>query len=114
MEISQESDIPVETENVVEMFGKWKKVVDSEDDAFAKKVTTPGGRQVFFVKFGPDGFMYNPARGYSMTLEYRRIDHLGRPVWSFREVPEKAFNFYVKFLASNNTAYVTNAERSLA
>lgn len=84
---------------------------------YAKKIIIKkengGERYKYFVKFGIDGAMFDPWGMFSEGTQDRYAKRYGKSQWSFREVNEKCFSFYNKFLQSRNKAWLTNAEREV-
>ena len=79
-------------------------------DTYAKSMTG-NERTKFFVKRGRHGRLYNPIGLYSEGTANKQLRHAGKPEWEFREATEKTFNFYIKFLKTKNSAWLSNAER---
>ena len=79
-------------------------------DAHAKSIVG-GSKTRFFIKRGRYGKLYNPIGMYSEGTEKKQLRHAGRPEWEFREETEKVFNFYIQFLKTKNSAWLSNAER---
>ena len=92
--------------------------IDPEDkNCYAKKavIAKQGGGNRFkhYVKFGIDGKMFDPWGMFSEGTQGKYAKRYGKSQWSFREVSEKCFSFYNKFLQSRNKAWLTNAEREV-
>jgi hypothetical protein len=50
---------------------------------------------------------------YSEGQSNKFLAKAGKPEYSFKEVNEKTFSFYVNFLSTKNTAWLSNTEREL-
>lgn len=85
---------------------------EKEDDphAYAKSVTF-GNDTHYMAKRGKHGKLFNPFGMYTEGTAANRSRHMGRPEWNFQKMNEKAFNFYINFLKTKNTAWLHNAER---
>jgi hypothetical protein len=79
--------------------------------AYAKKVTFDTGNIRFYAKTGKHGKFFNPVGLYSEGNMSRRMKGISE--WIFRPVSEKAFHHYINFLKTNNTAWLSNAEREV-
>jgi len=85
---------------------------DAEDRAAAyAKAVDKAGQKKYYVKMSNEGKMFNPI-GMMHEHHSKQIDRQrGRNVFEFTEVNLQAFNMYVRFLQSKNTAYLSHAER---
>jgi hypothetical protein len=89
-------------------------MVNSEQNALAKKIiNTTNNTSRFFIKVGTYGRPYNPIGMYSEGQSNKFLAKAGKPEYSFKEVNEKTFSFYVNFLSTKNTAWLSNTEREL-
>ena len=89
-------------------------MVNSEQNALAKKiVNTTNNTSRFFIKVGAYGRPYNPIGMYSEGQSNKFLAKAGKPEYSFKEVNEKTFSFYVNFLSTKNIAWLSNTEREL-
>lgn len=91
-------------------------LMDTEDEeaedraeTFAMKVLTSSGTTRYFIKQGPDGRLFNPLGIDEWTHNKTRKG--GDKVWHYHQVGSEAFDLYIKFLRTKNTAYHKNAER---
>lgn len=94
------------------------KLEDGKDnqDCYAKRVAYNGENGVvekFFIKFGVDGFSFDPWGPFSEGSAHKYARIHGKPAWNFREVNKKAFEFYKTFLQTRNKAWKNNAEREV-
>jgi len=96
-----------------EFFNKDKNpCVKLEENALAKKTKT-NDRTKFFIKVGLYGRPYNPIGMYSEGYNKKFLSKAGKSEYSFKEVNEKTFSFYLKFLTTKNTAWLNYTEREL-
>lgn len=85
-------------------------------DCYAKRIAYNGEKGVvekYFVKFGIDGFMFDPWGPFSEGSQSKFARLHGRPTWNFREVNKKVFEYYITFLQTRNKAWKVNAEREV-
>lgn len=88
--------------------------VFTEDKALAKKVTnTDTNASKYYIKIGMYGRPYNPIGLYSEGQSAKFLTKAGKPQYTFKEVNEKTFSFYINFLTTKNTAWLSNTEREL-
>ena len=71
----------------------------SSTKTLAKSIVSSGSTK-YFIKTGKYNKIYNPIGMYSE--------------WEFKEVNQKIFDLYLKFLTSKNIAWLNNAERELS
>lgn len=87
----------------------FPRLVENGDKVFAKNIGTK-----YYVLQSPYGKLYNPL---GMNTEYKTdkfLAKIGRNEYSFKQVNQRIFNFYVNFLRSRNVAWINNAERELS
>ena len=65
----------------------------------------------YYLKFGINGFIYDPWGLYSEGTQHKKANHAGKMAWSFRKVNKKCFSHYLLYLSSKNKSYLNNAER---
>ena len=96
-------------------FSEPEKIDVGSEYCFAKKVkinfSDKSAKEKYYLKVGIDGFIFNPFGLFSEGTEKKYANRHGKSSWSFKEVNNKCFDFYVKFLQSKNQAWLTNAER---
>lgn len=86
-------------------------------DCYAKRVAynaEKGIKEKYMVKFGIDGFMFDPWGPFSEGSQNRHARLHGQATWKFREVSKKVFEFYITFLQTRNRAWKINAEREIS
>jgi|TARA_Y100000310_G_scaffold207268_2_gene207740 hypothetical protein len=79
----------------------------------AKVVKDSNRNPKFYAKRGRHGRFFNPIGLYSEGTEYKQTRHAGHPEWELKSVSQKAFSFYINFLKTKNTAWLSNAEREV-
>lgn len=94
-----------------------KEIDPSNKNCYAKKTILKTGdnktRNKYFVKVGVDGYIFNPWGMYSEGTQGRYEKGYGKSKWSFSEVSEQCFNFYIKFLQSRSKSWLTHANREI-
>ena len=86
---------------------------DSEN-VFAKKIFRSGSSVKFYIRTGNNGNIYNPVSIYGEEKVNTFLDRVCKDGLKFREVNEKVFTFYLKFLNTQNIAWLHNAEREIS
>lgn len=94
---------------MVETVGSAEK----EDDEFIENLRDNEQIIHYFIKTGLSGFMFDPWGMFSEGRQAKEATHMGRPAWNFSRVSEKCFQYYLKFLQSQNKAWLLQAERVL-
>jgi len=86
--------------------------VDEADSTAYAKQTENKGKRLYYVKQNRYGSLYNPQGMYSERNQ-AKMNRYGAK-WSFKEVTQKTFDQYLKFLETKNEAWLSNAEREMA
>lgn len=90
------------------------RITDENDTkVLAKKIIREDSSVRFSVKLASNGKMYNPVSIYGQEKTSNFLDRICRNTNKFRDVNAKAFDLYVKFLKTKNTAWLNNAEREM-
>jgi hypothetical protein len=85
-----------------------------EEKSLAKKITNlDTNSSKYYIKVGMYGRPYNPIGMYSEGQSAKFLTKAGKPQYTFKEVNEKTFSFYINFLTTKNTAWLSNTEREL-
>lgn len=87
--------------------------IDDEDKALAKSVQVDNKPKRFYIKIGTYGKIYNPIGLYSEGHSQKFLAKIGRKQFEYKEVNQKVFDMYVRFLTTKNLAWLNNAEREL-
>ena len=88
-----------------------QEVDESDSTAYAKQIENEG-KKLYYVKQNRYGSLYNPQGMYSERNQ-AKMNRYGAQ-WSFKEVTQKTFDQYLKFLETKNEAWLSNAEREMA
>ena len=111
----------IEPEHVFYTIIGKHKAIDSEgnpiltqdcDNVFAKKLNSNNSTK-YFIKVGLYGKVYNPIGMYSEGRHTKFLTKAGKKEYDFKQVPQKVFDMYLRFLRSKNIAWLNNAEREL-
>jgi hypothetical protein len=88
--------------------------VSSEDDikVVAKKIYRDDGSIRYSIKY-ENGKFTNPISIYGSKVENTFLDRICKSNDKFKEVNPKAFEMYLKFLKTKNTAWLNNVEREI-
>jgi hypothetical protein len=86
---------------------------DNDTKILAKKIVREDNTVRFSIKLGSNGKMYNPVSIYGEEKTSNFLDRICRNTNKFRDVNAKAFDLYIKFLKTKNTAWLNNAEREM-
>lgn len=87
-----------------------QEVDESDSTAYAKQIDS-NGEMLYYVKQNRYGSLYNPQGMYSERNQ-TKMNRYGAK-WSFKEVTQKTFEQYLKFLETKNEAWLSNAEREM-
>jgi hypothetical protein len=87
--------------------------IDSEEHTFAKKVVRKNGTTKYMVKLSNSGKLHNPVSIYGVDTDRSFLNRVCRSNNKFKEVNQRAFEWYLKFLNSKNLAWLNNAEREM-
>jgi len=77
------------------------------------KAVKDSSRTKFYIKRGRYGKPFDPMGIYTEGTEYKQKRHAGKPEWELKQVNKKAFDFYINFLRTKNSAWLRNAEREI-
>lgn len=93
-------------------YGKYgEEVKENGVEAFCKAVRINEGRIRYYVLRGPTKKLFNPyGLDYDETYRRRKADSITSQ-FVFVEVNQKVFDFYLKFLDTQNAAWLLNAQR---
>lgn len=67
----------------------------------------------FYIKVGTYGKIFNPMGMFSEGKNQKFIAKIGKKEFEFKEVNQKIFDLYTKFLSTKNIAWLNNAEREM-
>jgi hypothetical protein len=97
-------------EDFIDDEGSAKKNKDG-DKVFAKKSLRKDGSVKYTIRLSNSGKFYNPISIYGSENEITFLNRICRGNKKFKEVNEKTFAWYIKFLNTKNTSWLFNAER---
>lgn len=80
-------------------------------NVFAKKISRKNGSIKYMIKVSSNGKFYNPVSIYGIEEQKTFLDKICRSNNKFKEVNNKVFSLYLKFLTSKNPSWLSNAER---
>lgn len=69
----------------------------------------------YYIKSTPDKILYNPLETYSIDPKIKKsfINKICKVELKFLEVSESVFNMYINFLKTENTKWLTKAQREI-
>lgn len=88
-------------------------VENDKAKVFAKKIYDANGSKKLYIRLANNGNIYNPISVYGEEKTYTFLDRVCKDGIKFREVNQKVFDMYLKFLGSKNIAWLHNAEREV-
>lgn len=83
------------------------------DKIFAKQTLRKDGTTKYLVRLSNNGKLFNPLSIYGIEQDNSFLNRVCRSNKKFREVNEKTFSWYIKFLNTKNIAWLNNAEREM-
>lgn len=86
---------------------------ENSDKVFAKKFQRDDGTIKYSLKLDNNGKIYNPISIYGTSKTSSFLDRVCRSQNKFKEVNQKAFDMYLKFLKTKNIAWLHNTEREV-
>jgi hypothetical protein len=87
------------------------KSYEDNDYVCAKKIVRNNGTAKYMIKIDRASKFFNPFSIYDSENVTTFLESVCRSDKKFKEVNEKSFILYVKFLASKNMALLNNSER---
>lgn len=79
-------------------------------DTLAKKIVQDN-TAFYYIKSSTSNQLYNPFSKFDREKSYSFLDNVVRPSDKFLLVNKKVFDNYLKFIHTNNTAWLNLAER---
>lgn len=92
---------------------KRPRANNETDTVVAKTSTVDNHPTRFFIKVGTYGKIFNPIGMYSEGKNTKFLSKIGRKEFEYKEVNQKIFDLYTKFLSTKNLAWLNNAEREM-
>ena len=87
--------------------------VSQPDKVFAKRVSRKNGTTKYLVRLASNGKLYNPLSIYGVEQDKSFLNRVCRSDKKFKEVNQRAFEWYLNFLSTKNIAWLNNAEREM-
>lgn len=84
-----------------------------ESDVLAYSVYKSNGGRKFMIRINSDRKLYNPLSIYGNEKSYQLLDNISRSSILYKEVDNTAFELYLRFLLTKNTAWLHKAEREI-
>lgn len=84
-----------------------------ESDVLAYKTQKVNGDYKFMIRINADRKLYNPLSIYGHDRSFKLLNNISRSNLEYREVNSQAFDFYLRFLATKNIAWLNKAEREI-
>jgi DUF1365 family protein len=81
------------------------------ETVFARRVLRKDGSIKYSIRLSNAGKLFNPISIYGQEQNHSFLNRVCRSNNKFKEVNQKTFNWYVKFLKTKNVAWLNNAER---
>jgi hypothetical protein len=81
------------------------------EEVFARRAIRKDGSIKYSVRLSNTGKLFNPLSIYGQEQNHSFLNRVCRSNNKFKEVNQKTFNWYVKFLKTKNVAWLNNAER---
>ena len=100
--IDNPNDIPNSQPSIFLFDKMGKKVMSQREKSYAKKITNTSSDTYYIITH--EGVPYDPWGMHSHRENY--IDA------KFKRVSKKTFDFYMMFLQTKNSLYMTRAQRS--
>lgn len=86
---------------------------NSTDTVFAKQTIRQDGSNKYMIRLSSNGKLFNPLSIYGIEQDKSFLNRVCRSNKKFKEVNEKAFDWYIRFLKTKNMAWLNNAEREI-
>lgn len=84
---------------------------ESDDRVFAKIKYRQDGNKKYLIKIDNNKKIYNPKASMPENRRNYLLDQYESHKSNFKEVSEKVFSNYLKFLKTSNNSWLLNAER---
>lgn len=100
-------------EDFIDSVGLAQVCSSNNDKIFAKQMSRKDGSTKFMVRLASNGKLFNPLSIYGIEQDNSFLNRVCRSNKKFREVNQKTFSWYLKFLNTKNIAWLNNAEREM-
>lgn len=85
----------------------------ASEKILAKQISRKDGSVKFMIKLSSNGKLANPLSIYGVEEDNSFLNRVCRSNKKFKEVNQKTFEWYTKFLVTRNIAWLHNAEREM-
>lgn len=89
------------------------RVSDNSPDIAAKAIVKQDGAYRYFIRADHTGRTYNPISTTDKGVSAKILDKIKNTDHKFIEVNKRAFDMYIKFLSTKNSAWFHNTEREI-
>lgn len=89
------------------------RVPEDSKKVLARKIQRDDGSIKYSIKLDSTARLFNPGSIFNTDKHSTFLDTVCRRSNKFKDVSEKTFSMYLKFLKTKNTAYLHNAEREM-
>lgn len=89
------------------------QVAEDSKKVLARKIQRDDGSVKYSIKLDNSARLFNPGSIFSSDKYANFLDTVCRRSNKFKDVSEKTFSMYLKFLKTKNIAYLHNAEREM-
>lgn len=89
------------------------RVPEDSKKVLARKIQRDDGSIKYSIKLDNSARLFNPGSIFNTDKHSTFLDTVCRRSNKFKDVSEKTFSMYLKFLKTKNVAYLHNAEREM-
>jgi hypothetical protein len=89
------------------------RVSEDSKKVLARKIQRDDGSVKYSIKLDNSARLFNPGSIFNTDKHANFLDTVCRRSNKFKDVSEKTFSMYLKFLKTKNVAYLHNAEREM-
>jgi hypothetical protein len=100
-------------EDFTDSSGSPRLEKDSTEKTYAKKIIRKDNSYKYLIKLSNNSKLFNPLSIYGIEQDKSFLNRVCRSNKKFKEVNQKAFEWYLKFLTTKNIAWLNNAEREI-
>jgi hypothetical protein len=100
-------------EDFIDSVGLAKLTNENNEKVFAKQISRKDGTTKFMIRLASNGKLFNPLSIYGVEQDNSFLNRVCRSNKKFREVNQKTFDWYLKFLNTKNIGWLNNAEREM-
>lgn len=100
-------------EDFIDSSGSPRLEKDLAEKVYAKKIIRKDNSYKYLIKLSNNSKLFNPLSIYGIEQDKSFLNRVCRSNKKFKEVNQKAFEWYLKFLRTKNIAWLNNAEREI-